>query len=205
MSHYTGAVPDTTVHASDWLEFAICKADPEAMYPDTNAAGIANAKQICGWCPVRLPCLRDAIRTGDDQHGIRGALKPEERRTVARALDRDQLRDDALLQAAVDRARYADDARTLRDIWDDRTHVLPDGHLGWTGGAKNATVQFQGRAYTPKQIAFQISRGHEPIGMVRRTCEVEACVHPQHLADNRERHQAAEREQAKAADPWPVP
>lgn len=199
MSHYTGAVPDTTVHASDWREFAVCKADPDAMYPDTNAAGIAKAKQICSWCPVRLACLRDAIRTGDDQHGIRGGLKPEERRTVAARLDSDQLRDDVLLQAAVDRARYADDTRTLRDIWDDRTHVLPDGHLGWNGGSKNTNFQFQGRTYTPKQVAFQVDRGREPIGIVRRTCEVEACVHPRHLADNVERHLAKQAAEQTAA------
>ena len=199
MSHYTGAVPGPAVLASDWLEFAVCKADADAMYPDTNAAGIAYAKRICSVCPVPLICLRDAIRTGDDQHGIRGGLKPEERRKVAALLNRDQLRDDTALQHAVNQVADPSYTRTMREVWDDRTHTLPDGHLGWTGGAKNNTVLFQGRVYTPKQFAFQVDRGHEPVGVVRRICDVAECVHPRHLADNVERHLAkVAAEQAEA-------
>jgi hypothetical protein len=189
VSHYV--YPDTLDRGDEWLEHAVCKADPDAMHPDNNEADIAYAKSICGFCPVQLACLRDAIRTGDDQFGIRGGLRPDERRQVAKRLDRSRLGDDAALKAAVQEVLHpVAGARTLRDVWEERSHVLPDGHLGWGGGALNTAVVFQGRAYTAKQIAYIVDRGREPKGAVRRTCEVKGCVHPRHLGDLGDRHRA---------------
>jgi len=59
--------------------------------------------------------------------------------------------------------------------------------MGWRGGA---TVATHDTRYTPAQLAFIVDRGREPEGQTRRTCDVEGCVHPRHLADNRERLEA---------------
>ena len=187
MSHYTGAVPEASAHPNDWLEFVACKADAEAMYPDSDGAAIAKARRICGSCQVRSNCLRDAIRTGDDQHGIRGGLKPEERRKVAVKITPAQLRDDVLLRAAVDQVLHPERGRDLRDIWDERAYVMADGHMGWRG---TPAILNRGTTYTPAQLAFIVDRCRDPEGQTRRTCDVEGCVHPRHLADNRERLEA---------------
>lgn len=187
MNHYSGSVPDSLGHPGDWLEHAACKTTPETMFPDSNTGGIAAAKLICRRCPVRLACLRDAIRTGDDQHGIRGGLKPEERRKVAAKINRVQLRDDALLQTTVDQVLHPELGRDLRDVWDERAYVMAGGHMGWNG---TPAVLNRGTTYTPARLAFIVDRGREPEGQARRTCDVKGCVHPRHLADNRERLEA---------------
>jgi hypothetical protein len=87
VSAYTGQVPDTK-RPADWRERALCRKDPDAMFPDNNEIGIEQARRVCAPCPVRQQCLVDAIRTGDDQYGIRGGLKPCERRAVAKELAR---------------------------------------------------------------------------------------------------------------------
>lgn len=92
MRAYTGQVPDTEPGRT-WLLQAACRqpgVHPDEMFPDNNEARIEHARRICAPCPVRLDCLRDAIRVGDDQHGIRGGLKASERRAVARELRRRQ-------------------------------------------------------------------------------------------------------------------
>lgn len=189
-----------TKQAADWRDFAVCKADPDVMYPDNNETGIANAKKNCGACTVRLDCLRDAIRSGDDQYGIRGGLKPDERRRVAAHLTDGQLCDNAALDAAVQRTLHpAHHGRTLSNIWHERTFLLPEGHLGWRGEIHTA-ITFQGRLYTPKRVSFQVGRGREPKGVVRSVCRVTECVNPRHLADNVDRYRAQETaKQAKAA------
>lgn len=198
MTHYEGAVP-AYEQAVDWRDFAVCKADADAMFPDNNETGIAKAKKNCGACTVRLACLRDAILTSDDQYGIRGGLKPDERRQVADHLADGRL-DDAALEAAVLRTLHpVHYGRTLRDIWNERTFLLPEGHLGWRGAVHTA-ITFQGRMYTPKRVSFQVGRGREPQGVVRSVCRVTECVNPRHLADNVDRHRAQEAaKQAKAA------
>jgi hypothetical protein len=173
--------------AVDWREAAVCRACPDDMHPDNNEAKIAHAKSICAVCPVALACLRDAIVTGDDQWGVRGGLKASERRAVAVRLEGRELTDSALA-AAVQAVLHPAMQRTLRDIWEDHSYDLPDGHMGWRGSPAN--IAFQGRMYTPGQIAFQIDRGHWPVGSARRTCDVDGCVQPRHLADNVERHLA---------------
>lgn len=55
----------------DWQDSAACTepgVDPAWFFPDnpnTSAASVANAQQVCARCPVRRPCLQYAIRYHD--------------------------------------------------------------------------------------------------------------------------------------------
>jgi WhiB family redox-sensing transcriptional regulator len=75
----------TMAVAADWRRSAACStADPELFFPDpdTSVDDIAKAKEICGECPVKAMCLREALRS-DDQEAICGGLTPEERLELA--------------------------------------------------------------------------------------------------------------------------
>jgi WhiB family redox-sensing transcriptional regulator len=98
VSHHV--YPDTLTRDNEWLVHAVCKADPDAMHPDNNEAGIAYAKKICGRCPVRAECLRDAFQTGDNDYGIRAGLRPRQRAAIAARLKPEQLRDWVAIAAA---------------------------------------------------------------------------------------------------------
>ena len=87
MITYPANVPETR-RAVDWRTRAACLGRWAEMHPDNDEREIENARQVCAPCPVRNSCLADAIRTGDDQHGIRAGLKPNERRAVAAELQR---------------------------------------------------------------------------------------------------------------------
>lgn len=80
MSHHTGSVPDTEP-AGQWLKQAACAGRQDEMFPDNNEAGIAAAKSICQPCTVRVDCVLDALRTGDNHWGIRGGLTSRQRHT----------------------------------------------------------------------------------------------------------------------------
>lgn len=184
MSQYTGSTPDTEP-ADQWIKQAACAGHADLMYPDNNEAGIDTAKRICRPCPVRRECLVDAIRTGDNEHGIRAGLRANERRAVAREWAARQ-------PGAVPQPVQADapqpkakPARTLRSLWDERTVPLHGDHLAWTG---SVPIPVAGRTYTPRQIAFRLDRGQPPVGIVRRTCPVDGCVLPAHLMDQAERN-----------------
>ena len=199
MTHYTGSVPATR-RKPDWRARAVCTTDPDAMYPDNNERGIEHAKSICSGCPVARACLVDALRSGDNEFGIRGGLKPCERRTVHK-ITGDRYTDPQVLAAAVLQVLHpATATRTLREVWEEHTYTIAGGHLGWRGGL---TFSYQGHSYAPKRTSFLLNRGREPKGIVRRTCEVVECVHPLHLADNADRlrqKQAAERAAAAAVE-----
>lgn len=174
MTAYSGQVPDTAARATDWLAAAACNADPEAMFPDNNEAGIDKAKRVCGTCPVWRECLAEALRTGDNEHGIRGGLKPVERRALAKKLAR---------RAGKPPEPEPVPERTLQSLWEERTQA--DGeHLLWAAGTP---VSFGGRNLTPQRIGFRLGRGREPVGTVRKTCDRDGCVLPAHLGDQRDR------------------
>jgi WhiB family transcriptional regulator, redox-sensing transcriptional regulator len=62
-------------------------ARPDVMFPDPeDAAGIAEAKLICGLCDVRDRCLAEALRhpVGKD-FGVWGGTTEAERRALRRA------------------------------------------------------------------------------------------------------------------------
>lgn len=87
MSAYTGQVPDTE-RAPDWRARAACLGRWDEMHPDNNEQEIEAAKKICAGCWVARECFWDALRTGDNQWGIRAGLKASERRAVAEELER---------------------------------------------------------------------------------------------------------------------
>lgn len=73
-----------------WRDNARCldATDPEVFYPVgkngyANTAQIEVAKQFCHSCPVRTPCLTEALARGDDW-GIWGGQTPAERRQTRR-------------------------------------------------------------------------------------------------------------------------
>lgn len=175
-----------------WSKHAICAADPERMFPDNLEPSIRAAKQVCTGCPVRMACLQDALTTGDNEYGIRGGLKPSERRAVAGLLD-GQYDDPERVAAAVHRVQHP--GRSLRETFLAGTEETKDGHLKWTG---LSTFTWRGDTYAPKRTSFFLHRGRKPKGIVRRAphCPVVECVHPMHLEDGTEREQriAAARE-----------
>jgi hypothetical protein len=162
------------------------------MFPDSDKQRIKEARIICAGCPVRLPCLGDAIRSGDDQWGVRGGLTPEERRAVKKELNRRKAAQQAPESTPAEtpkpaaRKPYTD----LRSLFDDNTKRIIHGHLAWTGPSKPS---FKGRAYNPKQVSFILDRGRTPVGRVLTTCSLSGCVLPAHIADDEERMQCGTR------------
>ena len=75
-----------------WRERAACRGeDPELFFPigSTGPAldQIAEAKEVCGRCPVREACLDFALSTGQ-AYGIWGGLTEDERRSLRRRRQR---------------------------------------------------------------------------------------------------------------------
>lgn len=68
---------------ADWQDEALCaQTDPDLFFPEkggNNRRPIA----VCRECPVRIPCLDDALRT-DERWGIRGGLSPLARQRLLR-------------------------------------------------------------------------------------------------------------------------
>jgi hypothetical protein len=183
MSNYTGAVPDTATRRSEWLTQAACRAegvDPDAMFPDGNVAAIAKAKRICRPCSVWRQCLLDALDTDDNQHGIRGGMRPDERRALARKIAAGEAIALTLRNSKARKPRRESLPRpkTLAEAVARRT-THKDGHALWTG---SKGLQFGGRQYTSWQAAFIAGYGREPVGAVLRTCN-EQCVFYAHLTD----------------------
>lgn len=81
--------PDTLA-PDQWRSQAACLGQWEAMHPDNSEAEIAAAKAICAGCPVAADCFWDAVRTGDNQYGIRAGLRPNERRDLLKKVRRQQ-------------------------------------------------------------------------------------------------------------------
>lgn len=198
MSNYQGSVPDTEP-ARKWLLKAAC-AGPDyegrrdLWFPtpgDQKTA--AEAKRVCAICPVRQACLTDALReeggsSHDSRHGIRGGYTGRQRRTLyenvrnQRKKNRQKATDgrNPGVAAAPLRKSYT----TLRALVEDNTKRLVHGHLAWTGPAKPS---FKGQSYNPKQVAFILDRGRQPVGRVLTTCGLPGCVRSDHIADDEER------------------
>jgi WhiB family redox-sensing transcriptional regulator len=74
---------------ADWRRWAACArpgVDPELFFPAPGQQG-TGAKRICSRCPVRAPCLADALAVpADDDHGVRGGMNAQERRRLRREL-----------------------------------------------------------------------------------------------------------------------
>jgi hypothetical protein len=71
--------------ASSWLELAACRGrDPRWWFAHADSFETAVARSICARCPVRQPCLADAlaVEAGADVryvYGLRGGLTGAER------------------------------------------------------------------------------------------------------------------------------
>jgi WhiB family redox-sensing transcriptional regulator len=70
----------------DWRDWAACSAvEPDLFFPigTTGPAltQIDEAKRICERCAVREPCLRWALKSGEDS-GVWGGTTGEERRVL---------------------------------------------------------------------------------------------------------------------------
>jgi len=68
--------------SDDWEKQAACAvSDPELFFPNPSEPA-DEAKRICARCPVSEQCLEKALRTGDNEHGIRGGLSPRQRQKL---------------------------------------------------------------------------------------------------------------------------
>jgi WhiB family redox-sensing transcriptional regulator len=73
----------------DWVDEAACRGTGEhdLWFPvsETGPAldEVAQAKAVCGGCPVRAECLDSALSRGID-YGVWGGLTPDERRALRR-------------------------------------------------------------------------------------------------------------------------
>ena len=181
MTHHTGSVPapERTV---DWRDNGLCRGPgenaedwfPVGSHPDVVAAA-NHAKAVCWRCPSFQPCGQWALQNREPA-GIWGGLDEQERRRVLRrhGVNLPDLEEDDT------------PPRTMRSIWDTRAAATADGHCTWKG---SRPVGFEGRFYTPQQVGFILSRGREPVGLVRRTCSFPDCILPAHLADQQEREE----------------
>jgi hypothetical protein len=193
MSHYTGSVP-ATKRATDWRDLALCRdEDPELFFPKGEtgpwAGQIDEAKAVCRRCPSQEPCLQWALNTGEE-NGVFGGLSASERRIALRRRSVHRISIDDYTGTTPPHRP----TRTLEEAWKESTEADGD-HILWIGGR---TVHQPGtNGVTPNRLSFYLDRGHWPEGDVKRTCPVEGCVKPSHLADRRER--AEEKDLAAAA------
>jgi WhiB family transcriptional regulator, redox-sensing transcriptional regulator len=84
------------VENENWRHDAAClEEDPDLFFPvgSTGPAmlQIAEAKAVCGRCPVREQCLEWAMELGQDS-GVWGGLDENERRALKRRTARRQSR-----------------------------------------------------------------------------------------------------------------
>jgi len=192
MTRIPAAAPRNLEPAVDWRAAGLCRR-PE--YKDRADQWFATsherltretAEQTCRRCPSLDACGLWAVLSGTE-HGTWGGLHEEQRASLRRRLGPEQRNDPAAVTAAIHQALNTATARTLHAIWEERTHLLPDGHLGWRG---KPSVDYGGRPYTKKQIGFFVSRGHMPYGSVLTACDVKECVLPAHIWDLSERQAA---------------
>lgn len=69
---------------ADWLNDASCRGGDNELFFSSSAPDIAEAKAICARCPVRIPCLVEALEN-NEQFGIWGGTDPVERRRILRS------------------------------------------------------------------------------------------------------------------------
>ena len=66
----------------EWTLRAACRyGEPDALF--VEGAAQQAAKRVCAGCPVRLPCLADALDNRID-HGVWGGMTDRERRALRR-------------------------------------------------------------------------------------------------------------------------
>lgn len=85
---YRAANPDKLARLTqDEADQAACiHANPKEFYPEqddgiNNRYAYAQAKTVCGECPIRVRCLEVAL-LNREEHGVWGGKSPEERKTI---------------------------------------------------------------------------------------------------------------------------
>ena len=70
---------------AEWRNRAACLGmDTDLFFPE-KTENAAEAKQVCLSCPVREPCLEEAMSlAGADDSGIWGGASPDDRRSLSR-------------------------------------------------------------------------------------------------------------------------
>ncbi len=69
------------MQSADWALEAACRGqDPDLWYPPAGVEA-AEAKAICGTCPVRADCLEDALARRE-RYGVWGGRSEDERRQI---------------------------------------------------------------------------------------------------------------------------
>lgn len=69
----------------EWSQFAACRDLPLAPFFVDRGSDAQLARNVCAACPVRAPCLAEALAGGDDT-GVWGGFTPRERRLIADAV-----------------------------------------------------------------------------------------------------------------------
>ncbi|GAA3851911.1 hypothetical protein GCM10023084_02650 [Streptomyces lacrimifluminis] len=190
MTRIPAAAPQNLEPAVDWRAAGLClNKDPDLFCPvGTTAAALratAQAKAICRRCPSVAACLDYALDTPVPD-GILGGLTEQERASLLRAKARYNLSAADIQARAEEMRRPPKEPRTMQGVFDESTTRLHGGHLAWTGLTE---VKFDGRKYSPKQLAFTLDRGRFPDGSVLPDCGVKECVLARHLRDRAERAQ----------------
>ena len=69
----------------EWVQDAVCRGTPHSneMMFSFSRQGIELAQMLCSTCPVRVQCLRYAIRQGED-HGVWGGVEAKDRYQLRR-------------------------------------------------------------------------------------------------------------------------
>lgn len=122
-----------------WRHRAACRGkDTERFFPVGNKGPalkqIAEAKAVCGHCPVRSECLAWALESGQDA-GIWGGMSEDERRALKRRNARQSPApvktsigaDDEL--ADREGSEALSDAELLRDAGREATEAINNGDL----------------------------------------------------------------------------
>ncbi|MFE5591488.1 WhiB family transcriptional regulator [Streptomyces sp. NPDC056549] len=181
----------STDRTPDWRAQADCRRpgrNPDWWFPTGTKARqdreqAADAKAICRECPVAMQCLQWALNRRE-QDGIYGGLDVQQRESLTRKATRLRLTD-AQVTARV-RAIWADDARgPLADTYVRSTVQGDGGHVWWRG--RKSSYSVAGRVFTPRQLAFEVSRSRPPEGPIRTSCGEPYCVAAEHLTDGRMR------------------
>ncbi|MFD4263966.1 WhiB family transcriptional regulator [Streptomyces sp. NPDC058534] len=77
--------PETLPNSLAWAQRAACKGmDLESFFSEAEW-NVADAKRICGPCPVREQCLTEGMHAehAGSRYGIYGGLTPQERTELA--------------------------------------------------------------------------------------------------------------------------
>lgn len=76
VERYTGS--------TEWMEDAICKNYPPAVFFPEDGVGVDRARRICIGCPVVKECLEYALAEHIN-HGVWGGTSERERRRITKS------------------------------------------------------------------------------------------------------------------------